>query len=53
MSDPTSDRDEATHLMSKKGEILKAGNLPFEPGRLVEVRLKEVAHEHEENTALL
>jgi hypothetical protein len=40
VSEPTSDRDEATRSMGKKEEILRAANMLFEPGQPVEVRLK-------------
>lgn len=39
MIDASSD-DQAVCSMSKKGEILCAANVLFEPGQLVEVRLK-------------
>ena len=40
MSDATSNNDQATRSMGKNEEILRAANLLFEPGQLVEVRLK-------------
>jgi hypothetical protein len=40
MSDAASHYDNATRPMGKQEEILRAANLLFEPGQLVEVRLK-------------